>query len=89
LSAVSYSIGDYPLSVFCADLDGDADLDLTVANAGSDNISTLRNNGDGTFQTEVDYGVGVNPFSVFCADLDGDSDPDLAVANYYSNNVSI
>jgi hypothetical protein len=88
-SAVSYGAGDSPHSVFCADLDGDGDLDLAVANAGSDNVSILKNNGDGTFQTAVNYGAGNNPRSVFCADLDGDDDLDLAVANIDGWNVSI
>jgi ankyrin repeat protein len=87
----NYQTGDSPSpsSVFCADLDGDLDLDLAVANAGSDNVSILKNNGDGTFQTKMDYGAGDAPWSVFCADLDGDGDLDLAVANLYSDNVSI
>ncbi len=85
----SYDAGTGPVSVFSADLDGDWDLDLVVANSGGNNVSILKNNGDGTFQTKVDYGSGGGPFSVFCADLDGDIDLDLAVANYDSNNVSI
>ncbi|MGB3092519.1 MAG: C25 family cysteine peptidase, partial [Candidatus Zixiibacteriota bacterium] len=48
--AVNYEAGDSPYSVFCADLDGDSDMDLAVANAGSDNVSILKNIGDGTFQ---------------------------------------
>jgi ankyrin repeat protein len=87
--AVNYGAGDGPFSVFCADLDGDGDLDLAVANENSDNVSILKNNGDGTFQTAVNYGAGNGPFSVFCADLDGDGDLELAVANLYSDNVSI
>jgi hypothetical protein len=87
--AVNYGAGDAPFSVFCADLDGDNDLDLAVANFGSDNVSILQNNGDGTFASAVDYGAGDYPFSVFCADLDGDNDLDLAVANSGDNNVSI
>ncbi|MGB2803941.1 MAG: FG-GAP-like repeat-containing protein [Candidatus Zixiibacteriota bacterium] len=87
--AVNYEAGDSPYSVFCADLDGDSDMDLAVANAGSDNVSILKNIGDGTFQIKVDYGAGDQPRSVFCADLDGDSDLDLALTNTFSDNVSI
>jgi len=90
--AVNYGAGDGPYSVFCADLDRDSDLDLAVANAVSNNVSILKNNGDGTFQSATNYETGgVLPVSVFCADLDGDADLDLAVSNsnYYSRNVSI
>ena len=89
--AVNYplGVGDSPSSVFCADLDGDNDLDLAVANSATDNVSILKNNGDGTFASAENFGAGDGPYALFCADLDGDNDPDLAVANYWSNNVSI
>jgi hypothetical protein len=87
--AVNYGAGYRPQGLFCADLDNDGDLDLAVSNLSSDNVSILKNNGNGTFASAVNYGAGDHPYSVFCADLDGDGDLDLAVANYYSSNVSI
>jgi len=59
-----------------------------VASFGSDSVSILINNGNGTFQSPVNYGTGDGPIGVFCADLDGDSDLELVVANRYSDNVS-
>jgi hypothetical protein len=90
-AAVNYAAGDYPYSVFAADLDGDGDLDLAAANPESANVSVLKNNGDGTFAAAVNYAVenGDGPISVFAADLDGDNDADLAVANAYGDNVSV
>ncbi|MGB7061720.1 MAG: FG-GAP-like repeat-containing protein, partial [Candidatus Zixiibacteriota bacterium] len=85
----NWEAGDRAISVFSADLDGDTDLDLAVANYNSYNVSILKNNGDGAFETRVDYTTGDSPVSVFCADLDGDTDLDLAVANANSDNVSI
>jgi hypothetical protein len=88
-SPFNYQAGDGPNSVFCADLNGDGNLDLAVANRDSNNVSILMNNNDGGFESPVNYDVGINPLSVFCADLDGDGDLDLAVANSGGNNVSI
>jgi hypothetical protein len=86
---VDYGTGSGPLSVFCGDLDQDGDLDLAVANAWSDNVSILKNNGDGTFQPKVDYEAGDAPTFLFCADLDQDGDLDLAVTNDADDNVSV
>ncbi len=87
---VDYAVAFDPYSVFSADLDGDGDNDLAVANLNSPNIvSILLNNGDGTFANRVDYTAGDGPISVFSADLDGDRDNDLAVANWRSGNVSV
>jgi hypothetical protein len=79
--AVNYPAGNLTISVFCANLDGDLDLDLAVVNYGSDNVSIFLNYGNGTFQPKVDYSAGSHPQSVCCADLDGDLDLDFAVAN--------
>jgi hypothetical protein len=88
-SPFNYEAGDSPKSVFCADLNGDGNLDLAVANYSSNNVSILMNNNDGGFESPVNYDVGSAPFSLSCADLDGDGDLDLAVANEGSNDVSI
>ena len=88
--AVNYWTEINPTSVFCADLDGDGDRDLAVANLSEDNVCILRNNGDGTFAgTVYCYGAGDDPRSVFCADLDNDGDPDLAVAASGSCSLSV
>jgi len=87
--AVNYGPSDGSHAVFCADLDGDLDLDLAVANEQSDNISVFKNVGDGTFESAVNYISGTYPVDVFCADLDQDGDLDLAVANVLSDSVSI
>ncbi len=82
-------MGTYPWSVFSADLDGDGDLDLATANVGTDDVSVLLNNGDGTFAAHSVYPVGSFPVSVFSVDLDGDGHLDLAVANSDSRDLSV
>ncbi len=78
---VDHGVGSQPRSVFGADLDGDGDNDLAVANWGSNTVSVLLNKGDGTFELKVDYNAGDLPRSVFIADLDGDGDNDLAIGD--------
>ena len=43
--AVNYYGRDYPHSVFCADLDGDGDLDLAVATDYSKSVFVFKNDG--------------------------------------------
>ena len=83
--------GNGPLSVAAANFDGDADQDLAVANASSDNVTILRNNAIANFAQPASSPepAGNAPLSVIAADLDGDGDPDLAAANGYSDNVTI
>jgi len=90
LSAPSaFGAGTNPDSAAVGDFNGDGKMDLAVANEGSDNVSILLGNGDGTFQAAVNYGAGTDPDSVAVGDFRGDGKLDLVVANYYSNNVSV
>ena len=82
--------GPAPISVATGDFNGDAKLDLVVANSGSsNNVSVFLGNGDGTFQSAVDYVAGSVPYAVAVGDFNGDGKLDLVVANTDSNNVSI
>lgn len=88
--AVNFSAGTYPASVFAADLDGDGDQDLAIANnTVSGGVAVLENNGTGTYAAPVSYPAGSQTMSVFAADLDGDGDLDLAAANQSTWDVSV
>ena len=41
-----------------ADLNGDGNPDIIVANSGDDTVSVLLGNGDGTFQPQQTFPVG-------------------------------
>ena len=86
---LDYGVGYWPYFLVSSDLDRDGDIDLAVPNNGSNNVSVLLNNGDGTFQTAVNYGVAAETYSLVSSDLDGDGDIDLTVKNYHSENVSV
>jgi hypothetical protein len=86
------SAGDSPSSIAAADLDGDLDMDLAVANQQSNNVTILRNNGNGNFAEpgSSPEAAGTFPQGIAAAGLDGDADMDLAVANQGSpSNVTI
>ena len=73
------------MSVAVADVNGDGKPDLVVANYGSNTVSVLLGNGNGTFQAQQTFATGTIPYSVAVADVNGDGKPDLVVANYCSN----
>jgi hypothetical protein len=73
--AANYPVGATPVELAMADLNGDGNADLAVANGV--NVSVLLNNGNGTFGAPVSYGSGTDPFSVAAGDLNGDGKIDL------------
>lgn len=72
-------------SLAVADVNGDGQPDLVVANFGSNTVGILLGNGDGTFKKVVTYPAGFSPISVAVADVNGDGKPDLVIANNQSN----
>jgi hypothetical protein len=81
--------------VAVGDFNGDGKPDLAVANYGSDTVSVLLGQGDGTFLPAVNYAAGGAPWSVAVGDFNGDGIADLAVANqgtppsYSNGSVSV
>ncbi len=78
---VDYTVGANPLGATYGDFNGDGFQDLAIVNSGSNTVSILMNNGNGTFANKVDYTTGVAPFDVISADFNGDGKPDIAVVN--------
>src|SRR5205807_3111862 len=58
--------------------------DLAAPNSGSNDVSVLLGNRDGTFRAALTFAAGSGPYSVAVGDFNGDGRPDLAVANYGS-----
>src|SRR5438093_214334 len=71
------------------DCNQDGKRDLITANSGSDNVSVLLGNGNGTFQDAIPYDTGIHPASVAVGDFEDNGQLDLAVANQKSNTVSV
>jgi FG-GAP-like repeat len=91
--AVNYdSGGETALSIAAADVNGDGNLDIVVANSCASNdancgygegaVAVLLGNGDGTFQPEVSYSTGgYEATSIAIVDVNRDGKLDLVVAN--------
>ena len=81
--------GTDPQALVVDDFDADGRPDLAVANQGSDDVSVLLGNGDGTFQTPTGFSVGVGPRSLVTGDFDENGVVDLVAGNSASNDVSV
>jgi hypothetical protein len=84
-----FVIGQNPAAVATGDFNGDGKTDLVVANSGSNNVSILLGNGDGTFQAAKDFDADSSPQFVATGDFNRDGKLDLVVANSGGNNVSV
>jgi hypothetical protein len=81
--------GSAPLALAAADLDGDLDLDLAVANSLADAVAILSNDGSGLFAVTSTLLVGNGPSDVVLADLDGDGRADVATGNTDGDDVTV
>ncbi len=84
--AISYSTGagTVPNQLATADFNSDAKLDVVTANTGTNDVSLLPGNGDGTFQAPLKFATGApagsTPKFVATADFTGDGKRDVAAA---------
>jgi hypothetical protein len=84
----TFAVGQGPNDLIEGDFNGDGKTDLVVANDGSNTISVLLGNGDGTFRPHVDSAAGYAPESLATGDFNLDGKQDLAILNG-DNTVSI
>ncbi len=88
--SVPVAVGTTPRGIAMGDLDADGDVDVALANAGSDNVSVLWNDGRAVFAAGGIFGSGGTvPVAIAAGDLDGDGDVDLVVSNSTSNNLGV
>ena len=77
-----YQTGLYSTGIFPADFDGDGDIDLAVANRGTNDVSIMFNAGNGIFSSRTNFSTGEVPRYVHGGDFDGDGDIDLCTPDY-------
>jgi len=81
-------IGIEPVAVDVSDFNKDGKLDLMTVNQGSNSISVLQGNGDGTFIEAPNIGAGEpSGAGIVTGDFNKDGNADFALAT--SENVSI
>ena len=85
----SPGVGNGPMSVVAADVNGDGNLELVCANATGNTLSVLTNNGSGRFAVASSISLDSAPYSVTAADVNGDGKTDLISANYGGNSLSV
>jgi uncharacterized protein (TIGR03437 family) len=81
--------GQNPTGLAVADITGNGEPDLIVANQGAASFSVLRGLGNGFFQPFTTEDTGVSPRALAVGDFNQDGRLDLAVANFASNSVDI
>jgi hypothetical protein len=87
---VSFAVGEQPVGLALALLDGDASLDVVVADKGDDAVSVLINEGSGQLDEPGIYGTdGSEPWRLLAGRFDGDSALDIAVANRNGEKLAI
>jgi hypothetical protein len=85
------SVGTTPYALAVGDFTGSGNLGLAIANIGSNNVTILLGNGDGTFTQAAGspVAVGKAPAAIVTADFNGSGRLGFAVANASDSTISI
>lgn len=86
---VTYPLAVGPFAVTSADFNNDGRLDIAAAQGGTNKVSVMLGNGDGTLAAATDFAVGGLPSGLVAGDFNGDGNMDLAVVNWADANVSV
>ena len=85
----SYKVGKNPTTVTPADVDQDGFTDLVTTNIGSNTLSILLGNGDGTFRDQVQLNVCKEPRSLALGMFNPDPFPDVVLACSGADEVAV
>jgi hypothetical protein len=86
-----FSTGDdsHPFSVTFADFNNDNQVDIAVANSGTNSVGVLLNYGNGSFGAQTSYLIDYDshPYGIAIGDFNNDTWIDMAVANHDKEGV--
>ena len=85
----SYKVGKNPTTVTPTDVNQDGLTDLLTTNIGSNTLSILLGNGDGTFRDQVQLNVCKEPRSLALGMFNRDSYPDVVLACSGGDEISV
>ncbi|CAF4831166.1 unnamed protein product [Rotaria sp. Silwood1] len=89
----TYSTGydSFPLAVVSGDFNNDKQMDLAIANYGTNNVGIMLGTSNGTFarQSTLLTGLNSHPYSLVAGHLNEDTNLDIAVTTYGDNSVGI
>ena len=88
-TTIGLPAGSAPDAIVAGDFLGNGRTDLAVADAGTNDVTILLGNGDGTFQVGAPIAVGQFPVSIAEGDFENDGRIDLAVADQLSGDITI
>lgn len=85
----SYKVGKNPTTVTPADVNQDGFTDLLTTNIGSNTLSILLGNGDGTFRDQVQLSTCKEPRSLALGMLNHDGYPDVVLACSGGDEIAV
>jgi hypothetical protein len=85
----TFPVGNSPVAVAVADINGDGIPDIITANAGDNTISVLFGNGNGTFKPATTIAVGADPVSLAIGDISGNGSNDIVTANAVDQSLTL
>jgi hypothetical protein len=92
-SQITYSTGldSQPYSVAVLDFNNDTQLDIAVANYGSNSVGVFFGYGNGSFQNQSIFYTGFDshPFGIVVGDVNNDNLTDIVVTNNEYGNIDI
>lgn len=86
---ISFLVGRDPRAVALIDVNGDGQLDIVTANAGSRDVSVLLGERGGNFTRGPSSPARLEPAWMATADANGDGHPDLALAEHESYRIAV